>query len=348
MFGATTEKRQPTHENVQRVNPPDRTISSVPIDRLRGGMGSYLSTETNPQLTATAEQDTGPIAPEDIVAIDFHTHVLRATSGMVGPSAHEESLRALFGFGELPDLRQMAREYRARRMAFVVFDVDDFASTGQEKAVSDREIARIALEFPDVIIPFGSVDPNRGAQAVVEAAELVDEHNIRGFKFHPTQQRFYPSDKEFYPLYEELESRGVPALFHSGVTGVGRGEPGGAGMRLKYSNPIYLDDIAVDFPALKIVIAHPSFPWQDEAIAIAQHKPNVFIDLSGWSPKYFPENLIKQINGPLSGKVLFGSDYPALTPERWMTDFEALSIKDAIRPLVYRRNAEKLLGWPEN
>ena len=94
--------------------------------------------------------------------------------------------------------------------------------------------------------------------------------------------------------------------------------PGGGGVRLKYSNPMCVDDVAADFPELDIILAHPSFPWQDEALAIAVHKPNVYIDLSGWSPKYFPENLIRYTNTQLKHKMLFGSDYPLITPDRWL------------------------------
>ena len=79
----------------------------------------------------------------------------------------------------------------------------------------------------------------------------------------------------------------LPALFHTGQTGIGAGMPGGGGLRIKYSNPIHLDDVAADFPDMPIIMAHPSVPWQDEALSVAPHKPNVYIDLSGWSPKYF-------------------------------------------------------------
>jgi predicted TIM-barrel fold metal-dependent hydrolase len=115
-------------------------------------------------------------------------------------------------------------------------------------------------------------------------------------------------------------------------------------MRLKYSNPMYMDDIAVDFPDLKIILAHPSFPWQEEALAVAQHKPNVYIDLSGWSPKYFPDILVRYCNSILKKKVLFGSDWPMITPERWLNDFDAIAIKDEIRPDIIKNNAARLLG----
>ena len=108
-----------------------------------------------------------------------------------------------------------------------------------------------------------------------QARRLVAEHGVRGFKFHPNLQAFFPNDRAAYPIYEAIAEAGVPALFHSGHSGIGAGLPGGGGIRLKYSNPMYVDDVAVDFPELKIVLAHPSFPWQDEALSIALHKPQV-------------------------------------------------------------------------
>jgi len=143
-----------------------------------------------------------------------------------------------------------------------------------------------------------------------------------------------------YNLDQELE---VVALFHSGQTGIGAGLPGGGGIRLKYSNPLAIDDVAADFPGLRIVIAHPSFPWQDEALAVANHKPLVHIDLSGWSPKYFPPQLVRYANTLLRDKVLFGSDFPVLTPDRWLADFDKLDMKPEVRPLILKENAARLL-----
>jgi predicted TIM-barrel fold metal-dependent hydrolase len=119
---------------------------------------------------------------------------------------------------------------------------------------------------------------------------------------------------------------------------------GGYGIKLEYSNPIHLDQVAIDFPDMKIVMAHPSFPWQEEALAVAQHKPNVYIDLSGWSPKYFPPILVRYANSLLKHKVLFGSDFPAITPNRWLADFEKIDIKPEVRPLILKENAIKLLN----
>jgi uncharacterized protein len=102
--------------------------------------------------------------------------------------------------------------------------------------------------------------------------------------------------------------------------------------------------VAVDFPDMPIVLAHPSFPWQEEALSVAQHKPNVYIDLSGWSPRYFPEILVRYANTILKKKMLFGSDWPMIAPERWLAAFEAAAFRDEVRPLILKENAMRLLG----
>ena len=242
-----------------------------------------------------------------------------------------------------PTVADVAEHYRARNTAAVIFTVDAPAGTGHPP-LSSEEIADQAAEHADILIPFGSVDPHAGKAAVARARRLVTEHGVRGFKFHPSLQAFEPNDVRYYPLYDALQELGVPALFHTGQTGIGAGLPGGRGIKLRYSAPMLLDDVAADFPGLTIVMAHPSVPWQDEAISIATHKANVYIDLSGWSPKYFPEILVRYTNTLLKEKMLFGSDYPLITPDRWLADFEKLEIRDEVRPLVLKENAAGLLG----
>ena len=115
-------------------------------------------------------------------------------------------------------------------------------------------------------------------------------------------------------------------------------------MRLEYSNPIHLDDVAIDFPDSPIGIARPSWPWQDEALSVAMHKPNIYIDLSGWSPKYFPKQLVQYANTMLKDRVLFGTDFPLITPDRWLKDFEDAGFKEEVKPLILKENAIKMLG----
>ena len=153
-----------------------------------------------------------------------------------------------------------------------------------------------------------------------------------------------PNDRLAYPVYEVIQEAGLPALFHTGQTGAGAGTRGGGGIRLAYSNPMHLDDVAVDFPDMPIILAHPSFPWQEEALSVATHKPLVYIDLSGWSPKYFAPILVQYANTLLKDKMLFGTDFPVLTPERWMSDLEKTAIRDEVKPGIFKANAARLLG----
>jgi len=194
-------------------------------------------------------------------------------------------------------------------------------------------------------IPWPESEPEGTPQELVdEAKRLIAEHGVRGFKFHPNIQAFFPNERLAYPFYEVIEAAGLPVLFHTGHSGIGSGMPGGGGIRLKYSNPMHVDDVAVDFPGLTIVLAHPSFPWQDEAISVALHKQQVYIDLSGWSPKYFPPQLVRYANTQLRERVLFGSDFPLITPDRWLADFAQADFKDEVRPLILKENAARLLG----
>ncbi len=285
------------------------------------------------------------LALEDVVAIDVHTHAEMSRSGgdSLPPDLRKAAVRHFRGEMQTPTAHEVAERYRELRMMAVVFTVDSESVTGQPR-VSNEEVAEAARANPDVLIPFASIDPHRGQRGVDEARRLIADHGVRGFKFHPNLQGFFPNDRMAYPLYELIQEAGLPALFHTGHSGIGSGLPGGGGIRLKYSNPLHVDDVAVDFPDMKIVLAHPSFPWQDEAISIAMHKPEVYIDLSGWSPKYFPPQLVRYANTLLRNQVLFGTDYPLIQPERWLADFEAADFKPEVRPLILRENAIRLLG----
>jgi predicted TIM-barrel fold metal-dependent hydrolase len=283
---------------------------------------------------------------DEIVAIDVHTHAEVSERG--GASLTDELTEASSAYFKVegdrkPTIPEMAAYYRERKMVAVVFTVDAEHATGTPP-VPNEEVAEGCAAHSDALIPFASIDPWRGKAGVREARRLVEQYGVRGFKFHPSIQAFFPNDPMAYPLYAAIEELGVPALFHSGQTGIGAGVPGGGGIRLKYSNPLHVDDVAADFPHMPIILAHPSFPWQDEALSVATHKHQVHIDLSGWSPKYFPPNLVQYANSLLQDRVLFGSDYPVLTPDRWMSDFEKLDIKPEVRPKIMKDNAARLLG----
>jgi uncharacterized protein len=281
---------------------------------------------------------------ERVAAIDVHVHAELSRDGADAmPQRFRDAAKTYFKSDTpLPTADDVAQHYRAQSLAAVIFTVD-FELHGGGPPISNDEIAEVARANDDVLIPFASVDPAR-PDAVERVRRAIDELGVRGFKFHPNLQEFFPNDRAAYPVYEAIAEAGLPALFHSGHSGIGTGLPGGGGLRLRYSNPMCLDDVAADFPELKIVLAHPSFPWQDEAISICLHKANVWIDLSGWSPKYFPPVLVQYANTQLREKVLFGSDFPLLTPERWLADFAEAPFKDEVRPLVLKENAVRLLG----
>jgi uncharacterized protein len=273
-----------------------------------------------------------------LVAIDVHVH-LEADE----KSESDSAARSYFGDTGAPrDSDGLADYYRSRRMAFVVFTVDEHLSG--RRHVTNDDVLRFASSHADVAMAFISVDPTRGPEAVREAQRLLATGLVRGLKLHPPLQQFFANDRVAYPLYEVFAEARLPVLFHTGHSGIGTGVPGGGGVRLKYGDPMHIDDVAVDFPELPIVMAHPSFPWQDEAISICLHKPTVYIDLSGWSPKYFSPTLVQYANSLLKRKVLFGSDYPWITPDRWLADFEKIAIKDEVRPLILKENAARLFG----
>ena len=281
---------------------------------------------------------------DSLAAIDVHVHTELTRDGHdpMPPHLREAAARYFRSDQSLPTVDDLVAYYRERNMVAVVFTVD-WESRSGIPPIPNEEIAEAAAASPDVLIPFASVDPAR-PDAVERARILVAEHAVKGFKFHPNLQAFFPNDRGAYPLYEVIAEAGLPALFHSGHSGIGTGVPGGGGFRLKYSNPMCLDDVAADFPELQIVLAHPSFPWQDEAISVCLHKANVWIDLSGWSPKYFPPQLVQYANTQLRTKVLFGSDFPLITPDRWLSDFAEAPFKDEVRPLILKENAARLLG----
>ena len=228
-------------------------------------------------------------------------------------------------------------------MACVIFTVDGERARGQ-KRISNEEVAEAANENSDVMIPFASIDPAKGRMGAREARNLIENYGVKGFKFHPQFQEFFPNDRMAYPLYEVIAEHKLPALFHTGHSGMGTGMPGGGGIRLKYGNPMHVDDVAVDFPDMPIILAHPSWPWQDEALSICLHKTQVYIDLSGWSPKYFPPQLVHYANTQLKHKMLFGSDWPMIAPEKWLDAFDKAPFKDEVRPLILKENARRILG----
>jgi predicted TIM-barrel fold metal-dependent hydrolase len=282
---------------------------------------------------------------DELVAIDVHTHAEVSCRHPVDAfwKPFEEAANKYFKAGRRPTIAETIAKYRELKIGLVMFTVDSEHVTGARR-IPNEEVAEAARDNSDMMIAFASIDPHKGKMGAREAERLIKEEGIKGFKFHPTVQGYHPYDKMAWPIYEVINHYKMPAIFHTGHSGIGSGMRCGGGLRLAYSNPMHLDDVAIDWPDMQIVMAHPSFPWQDEALSVATHKPNVWIDLSGWSPKYFPKQLIQYANTLLKDRILFGSDYPLITPERWMKDFEVAGFKPEVMPGILKGNAVRLLG----
>ena len=277
-------------------------------------------------------------------AIDFHVHLSTHEwmEGSMGPliDAAERHFRTQI---PIRTVDEMAEEFRTDDVLAVVLAWDAEAGMGLP-ATTNEFVAECVARHPDVFMGFASVDPWKGKTGVKAFRHAISDLGLKGLKLHPGCQLFAPNDIRVYPLYETAVELGIPVLFHTGTTGLGAGIPGGGGIKLGYSRPILLDDVAADFPELTIVGAHPSWPWQDEMLAVAQHKTNVWIDLSGWSPKRWSPDLVRAVLGPLQDRALYGSDYPFITFAKWLDAFHTLDPSPEIEHKVLVGNAARLLG----
>ena len=184
----------------------------------------------------------------------------------------------------------------------------------------------------------------KGEAAVEEAKKAIKEFGLLGFHFHPIMGHFSVDERRFYPLWQTINELRVPVMIDVGTTGMGAGMPGGLGAVIRHAHPAAIDQLAADFPNLKIVAAHPGWPWTDEMIAVALHKGNVSWELSGWAPKYFPEALKRDIKGRLKDKIMFGSDYPSIPYDRLFKEWNELGYSDHFMEKIFHGNAERILG----
>lgn len=282
---------------------------------------------------------TSRLSPADVVAVDAHVHLNDQLTASRAPRS-SSGMSTYFGQGKaLVEIDELADAYRQRKMMAVLVNTSNYTTTGIEPVPNDH-MAQAVADHGDVFLSLGAIDPWMGQAAVREVQRCADMglHGIG--ELNPGRQGFYPDDRRFFPIWEAIEEAGFPVMFHGGMMGAGAGTPGGSGLSLKYCRPIpHIDDVAASFPGLRILMAHPAWPWQDESLAIALHKSNVAIDLSGWAPKYFPPSLVAYANSRLKDQVIFGSDWPVIDVERWLREFEELPIKDEVRPKILLENA---------
>lgn len=278
-------------------------------------------------------------------AIDVHVHPSTARGQLLAAEGEAE-VEARYRRMKHPvkTEEEMARDFIELNIKGLIIAWDAETSTGYPKVTNDY-VAQLAKDHPQAFLgAWAMIDPWKGKVAVRELERAVRELGMIGLKFQQIIQGFFPNERWVYPIYEKCVELGIPVLFHTGTTTLGAGMVGGGGYHLKYSEPIpYLDDVAADFPELTIIGAHPSWPWQEEMIAVLLHKANVYADLSGWAPKYFPDSLKREINGRLQDKLMFGSDYPDISPRRWLEEFEAGNYKPEVVEKVLYKNAQRIL-----
>jgi len=211
--------------------------------------------------------------------------------------------------------------------------------------VTNEYVKAMWQRHPDRIIQaWGALEPAKGDLALAQARKAVRELGLLGFHFHPIMQHFAVNDRRYYPLFEVIDELKAAVMIDVGTTGMGAGLPGGMGAKLRHAHPSSIDELAADFPNLRIVMAHPGWPWVDETTAVALHKGNVYWEMSGWAPKYFPPGLKVDMRARLQDKIMFGSDYPSLPYARLLTEWQELDYPDAVMEKIFHRNAERVLG----
>ena len=279
-------------------------------------------------------------------AIDCHVH-LPTPDWLDGSMAgYVEAAEAYFRSPvQRATLAELAGKYRELGVRAVLLAWDAETATGRPR-VPNETVAAACAEYPDVFTGFGSVDPHKGEAAIVEVAAIA-ELGLRGVKFHPSLQAFAPDDPAYWPVFAACEQHGLTALFHTGTSGIGARQPGGQGIRLDYARPIRLDAVAAAYPGLTVIAAHFGWPWHLELIAMALHKTNIYIDISGWSPRRIPPEVIHELRGRLASQFVWGSDYPFISPERCLSELGALSLPGDVLQKVLYANAAQILGLSE-
>ncbi len=277
--------------------------------------------------------------------IDTHAH--QPTAEFLEDAGGEMMQDAARKFGtdlETWGYEEMRAEYADAGIGrAVLLGWDAETNTGNPPVPNDY-VAEVRDEYPDFFIGFGSVDPLKD-DCVEEAIRCVEDLDLSGFKFQQIAQGFDPSAPEYEDLWATIEDLGVPVVFHGGNSTLGACSAGGRGLKVKHGNPLLIDDVAAEHPDLEILIAHPAFPWEAEQLAICQQKGNVYMDLSGWLPKYIDEQVLQYAGSVLSDKVMFGTDYPMIHPDEWLESFAAHTDYDeATQRRLLFENAEEFFG----
>lgn len=200
--------------------------------------------------------------------------------------------------------------------------------------ISNDEVASFVEEAPDRLVGVGSVDISKPMQAVKEIRRCVNELGFKAIRVLPWLWEVPPTDRRFYPVYTACADLGIPFCTQIGHTG--------PLMPSEVGRPIYLDQVALDFPELTIVGGHIGYPWTDEAIAVATKHENVFIDTSAYTAQRYPESLVKYMSGHGRNKVLFGTNFPMIMPEKALDGLDDLGLEEEVTDLFLSGNAQRI------
>jgi predicted TIM-barrel fold metal-dependent hydrolase len=240
---------------------------------------------------------------------------------------------------------QMADYFRQSNVRTVLdFGFTKFIPLDEARAMHDYGFAT-ERAHPDAIIGHWiHIDPHTGVEGVRELRRCID--NAPGFIGFAVSGSGSgpPSDPVWKPFYQLCIDASVPALIFVGTTGLGAGLPGGGGILLDHCHPRHLDQVAAEYPKLRIVAARPGWPWQAETIAVLMHKRNIWYEVHGWSPKYFTQDLKHEIPRRLRERVMFGADYPLFTYERLVRDWRGEGYSEEVLEDVFVNNAERFLA----
>ncbi|MBN2283067.1 MAG: amidohydrolase [Deltaproteobacteria bacterium] len=268
--------------------------------------------------------------------IDTHSQLFTKEAIESLPEEMARSYQLMFKDLKFPEIEDTLKDMDEAGVDLAVIVAIDAETTFRYRVPNDL-VARTVEKYPDRFIGFASVDPHKGLPALDELERAVKELGLKGLKLLPHLLKCAPNDPIMYPVYEVAQDLQIPVLFHTGTQFH-------AGTKISYCMPVYLDDVAVDFPRMKIIMAHFGYPWFYEGMSVVLRNPNVYFNIAGWAPRRIPEEVIRQINGPLAGKALFGSDYPLITRVRIMKELDQLPLKDGIKQLLVSENPKRLLG----
>lgn len=266
--------------------------------------------------------------------IDTHAQLWTAEAIMTMPEAMRDGYIRVFG-SDLPTLDDTLADMDSAGVSKSVLVAVD-AETTFNYRVSNELVAEAVRSDPNRFIGFASVDPHKGDTARRELRRAVEQDGMKGLKVLPHLFELPVNHKTMYALYEEALELGIPVLFHTGTQFH-------TGTKLKFCRPIDVDEVAVDFPDLKLIIAHFGWPWYEEAMAVVHRNLNVYFNIAGWAPKRIPKFVFDYMKGPVREKALFGSDYPLVSRKRIVDELAEIDIPEEVRERLYHSNALEVI-----